>query len=39
MRVIKSKKFDFVILDKYNLCQASTLNLDRSISIEIVVEL
>jgi len=35
MHVIKSKKSDFVILDKYRLCRASALNLNRKDSIEL----
>ena len=38
MRVIRFGKSDFVILDKYSFCQASTLNLDRSLSIEIAIK-
>ena len=38
MHVIKSRKLDFIILDRYSLCQASTLDLDRSLSVEIAVE-
>ena len=38
MRVINYEKPDFVILDKYSLCRASTLNLDRKDSIETFVE-
>ena len=34
MRVIKSRKPDFVILDKYNLCQASAVILNRKESVE-----
>ena len=39
MRVIRFGKSNFVVLDRYNLCQVSTLNLDRSLSVKIVVEL
>ena len=38
MRVIKSGKLDFIILDRYSLCQASTLDLNRSLSVETAVE-
>ena len=36
---IKSGNSNFVILDKYNFCQASTLILDRYDSVETSVEL
>ena len=39
MCVIRSKKFDFVIHDRYNLCRASTLNLDKKDFVETSVEL
>ena len=39
MREIKSKNSNFVILDRYNFCRASTLNLDRKDSVETSVEL
>ena len=39
MRVIRSEKSDFVILNRYDLCRASTLNLDRKDSVETSVEL
>ena len=39
MRVIRFEKLDFVILDRYSLCRASTLNLDRNDSVETSVEL
>ena len=39
MRVIRFGKSDFVILDKYSFCQASTLNLDKNDSVETSVEL
>ena len=38
MRVIKFGIFDFVILDRYSLCRASILNLDRSLSIKTIVK-
>ena len=38
MHVIKFEKSDFMILDRDNLCQDSTLNLDRKDSIETSVE-
>ena len=38
MHVIKSGKPDFVILDRYSLCRASRLDLNRSFSIETVVK-
>ena len=39
MRVIRFEKSNFVILDRYSLCQFSTLNLNRKDSIETSVEL
>ena len=39
MCVIKFGIFNFVILDRYSLCRVSTLNLNRSLSVEIPVEL
>ena len=39
MREIISENSYFVILDKFNFCQASTLNLDRKASVETFVEL
>ena len=39
MHVIRSEKSDFVILDRFNFCRASTLNLDRKASVETSVEL
>ena len=38
MREIISRNSNFIILDRYSFCQASTLNLDRKDSIEISVE-
>ena len=38
MHVIRFEKYDFVILDRYNLCRASTVILDRNDSIETSVE-
>ena len=38
MRVIRSGKLDFVILDRYSLCQASAVIFDRKNSIETFVE-
>ena len=39
MRVIRFEKSNFVILDRYSLCRASTLNLDRKDLVETFVEL
>ena len=39
MRVIRSGKPDFIILDKYSLCRASAIILDRKDSVETFVEL
>ena len=39
MHVIRSEKFDFVILDRYSFCRAYTLNLNRKDSVETSVEL
>ena len=35
MRVIRSGKLDFVILDRYSLCRASTIILDRKDPVEL----
>ena len=35
MHEIKSENSNFVILNRYNFCRASALNLDRSDSIEL----
>ena len=39
MRVIRFGKSDFVIFDRYNLCQASAIILDRKDSVETSIEL
>ena len=39
MRDIRSEIFNFVILDRFSFCRASTLNLNRKGSFEISVEL
>ena len=39
MRVIKSGKLDFIILDRYNFCRASTILLDRKDFVETFVGL
>ena len=39
MRVIRSRKPNFVILDKYNLCQVSAIILDRNDSIKTSVKI
>ena len=39
MHLIRLGKTGFVILDRYSFCRASTLNLDRCLSVEIAVEL
>ena len=39
MHVIRFEKSAFVIFNRYSLCRASTLNLDRNDSIETPVEL
>ena len=38
MREIRSGNSNFVILDRFSFCRASTLNLDRKDSIEISIE-
>ena len=38
MREIRFENSNFVILDRYNFCQALTLNLDRYAFVEIFVE-
>ena len=38
MREIKSRNSKFIILDRFNFYQASTLNLDRKDSVETFVE-
>ena len=39
IRVIRSEKSDFVILDRYSLCRALAVILDRKDSVETFVEL
>ena len=39
MLIINFEKSNFIIFDRYSLCQASTLNFDRSLSIEIAIKL
>ena len=39
MRVIRSEKLDFVILDRYNFCRASTVILNRKDFVETYVEI
>ena len=39
MCVIKSGKLDFIILDRYSLCQASAVILNKKDSVETSVEL
>ena len=36
---IRSRISDFISLDKNSFCRASTLNLDRSLSVEIAIEI
>ena len=38
MREIKSENLNFVILDRYNFCQASALNLDGYGFVKLSVE-
>ena len=39
MHIIRFEKSDFIILNTYSLCRASTLNLDRKNSVETSIEL
>ena len=39
MREIRFGNSNFVILDKYSFCRATSLNLDRYDSVELFVEL
>ena len=39
MRVIRFGKPDFIILDRYNMCRASAVILDRKDSFETSIEL
>ena len=38
VREMKSGNSNFIILDRFSFCQASTLNLDRKAFVEIFVE-